>query len=666
MLLGMAACSVCVADTPGKDDDGRRRATAVALNYCRASFHRIRRYESQRVLLEEQEKILNNLNLNRIADPEVMKLYSDVLDEVGQIDVSGRETEVLKAKFNKAVQRQVGTTAFVLAAHMATASLDGMVRTGVNSWLDYRDQAWTREFDVWKLERRRIETVVSKSSQFLDTFWKLAQKNNIPDEWLIRGNDLDDLEEAIQEADLQKRLRVLRRMEPYMTCYPPYWYFVGRTEQGLGQLNDAARTYRQLAVLGEGHFRRDDMLAAATANRAVILAVSGDPQAEQIAKDALRYSPAVWEANLMCAQVLEKFGHTSDAEDAILRNLDVDMEKQRSGIALLGLYYRQDRLRDMAMALAGEDFIESVPVLSIVQCAQKLGPERTPPAALDRLRKSLRVAIDSRFGKDDVLVACQPGWQAELARVQLLLPGQDPGQSLTAAADVVLHSSGQHVVRFSRVVNGASPFGNNSQSLTGSRVAFYYAPGDSTVPPLVAYLGPPAEGSLGSQGTAPWWAAGSPTEIQFGSLKLDLTHRIAAIPPSAIADSSAGDGLLRAPLSPVSPEDFRTASPDEPQSFSKLDKRPSNSAPRIADRAPVPDSSNSESRAPHSATAAPAKPATGINGADDATAKPERRPRIRILSIRSLPLEDDAEASKKSDSSTLEPAQRPVPAPPAE
>ena len=38
------------------------RQTAVALNYCRASFHRIQRTPSKRVLIEEQEKILNNLN----------------------------------------------------------------------------------------------------------------------------------------------------------------------------------------------------------------------------------------------------------------------------------------------------------------------------------------------------------------------------------------------------------------------------------------------------------------------------------------------------------------------------------------------------------------------------------------------------------------------------
>ena len=52
-----------------------RRNTAVTLNYCRAALHRIRRAPSKNVLVEEQQRILNNLDLNQIDDPEVITLY---------------------------------------------------------------------------------------------------------------------------------------------------------------------------------------------------------------------------------------------------------------------------------------------------------------------------------------------------------------------------------------------------------------------------------------------------------------------------------------------------------------------------------------------------------------------------------------------------------------
>ncbi|MFP6769334.1 MAG: hypothetical protein VB859_14260, partial [Planctomycetaceae bacterium] len=72
-----------------------RRATAVALNYCRASFHRIRKNPSKAVMLEEQGKILNNLNLSGIADQEIIKLYSAVLDEIHQVEIAEKERVAL-------------------------------------------------------------------------------------------------------------------------------------------------------------------------------------------------------------------------------------------------------------------------------------------------------------------------------------------------------------------------------------------------------------------------------------------------------------------------------------------------------------------------------------------------------------------------------------------
>ena len=43
-------------------------------------MYRIRRYPTTRVMVEERDKILNHLDLNGIADEDVMKLYSGVLD----------------------------------------------------------------------------------------------------------------------------------------------------------------------------------------------------------------------------------------------------------------------------------------------------------------------------------------------------------------------------------------------------------------------------------------------------------------------------------------------------------------------------------------------------------------------------------------------------------
>lgn len=546
--VGIAANidATSTAADESKNPDSRDRSTAVALNYCRASFHRIRQNPSQRVMLEEQSKILNNLNLDGIADEAVIKLYSSVLDEISEIEIAERETEVLQEKFKKTLHRKMGGTALAVAAQMATLSFERAVYTGVNSWLDYRDMDWTREFDIWKVEKTRINAVVDKSSKFLDTFWKLTQSRNIPDRWLVRGNDLDDLTEAIQEPDLKKRLRILKRMEPFMECYPPYWYYLARTQQGLGDFSASSETYNNLADLGHGHFRRDDMMAASLANLAVIQTFLNQPGADTSARQALAHSPDVWQANLMAAQVLEKHGELKDAEDAILRNIDIDLETTRSTVALVGMYYRQHQSEKLAQALANEDTLKALPIVSLMQAAAELAQTHpVPPATIQRLRSSLRVAVEPKFGDDDLIIACDQVWQSELAQVAVVLPNS------TTEARAIRHSSletlpsGETVIRFSGVVDGGNPLRPTSPQLAGTTLLFEFAPDSAKADPLVVVLGAPISKPVSAtQATAPWWTAASPSGIRYGNVRLDL---LKPFPKNTIARTDKADSIKDSP-----------------------------------------------------------------------------------------------------------------------
>ena len=227
------------------------RSTAVALNYCRASFHRIRKEPTRVVLYQEQEKILNNLNLDAVDDPEVIQLYTAVLDEINQVGVADFERNLYRDQHKNSIQKKVAWDVLAMGADVATAQVGSAIRNGANSWWDYRSMAFQREQDLLKIEKTRINSVVAKSSLFMDTFWKLAQKKKIPDRWLVRGNDLDALEVAMREPNPEVRLRVLKRMEDFMECYPPYWYYTGRTQQEQGQLAEAVETYQRLEKLGQ-------------------------------------------------------------------------------------------------------------------------------------------------------------------------------------------------------------------------------------------------------------------------------------------------------------------------------------------------------------------------------------------------------------------------------
>ncbi len=124
---------------------------------------------------------------------------------------------------------------------------------------------------------------MTRSSTFLDSFWKLSRKNEIPDRWLLRDQDLDQLSDTLEEEDSERRLRMLARLERFMECYPPYWYYVARTQQQLGNNEDAMQTFERLTEIGQGHFRQDDMLASSMANMALIQESQQDPEAPRTA-----------------------------------------------------------------------------------------------------------------------------------------------------------------------------------------------------------------------------------------------------------------------------------------------------------------------------------------------------------------------------------------------
>ncbi len=449
-------CSGIAEDNPLDDDnfavdEGTTMDTAIALNYCRASFHRIRKYPITPVLTQEKDKILNNLNLQGIQDAEVIELYTAVLDEINQIQVVQHERQFQNVHYRMSVRRQVAWDLLAFGSDLATGSVGSAIRQGADSWWDYRNLGYQRDTELWKVDKERIQSVTKKSSDFLSTFWKLARLKNIPDRWLVRGDDLDSLEVAYCEPDPKVRLRVLQRMEPYMQAYPPYWYYLARTQQEMGELETASHTYRELVEIGEGHFRKDDMLASSMANLAAIDENFGRSSAVVAARKALEYSTDVWEANLICARILERHGHVNDAEDAILRNLDVNLETTQSRVFLASLYFHADDTRKLAQFLAQPETVAALPAPVLLRCAARLGAEQTPQPVLNAILASLDVRPKMHFGPDDLVVRMAPAWQLHLARVDISVQGRplQPVQGTIVA--------GRHQFRFANRFEFGTP-----------------------------------------------------------------------------------------------------------------------------------------------------------------------------------------------------------------
>lgn len=438
--FGIGLLAVCVAlsipsATPAEEEDAERaetvrRTTAVALNYCRAALHRIRRNPTKSVFHQEQTQILNNLNLNQIDDPEVIALYKSILDEISQVEISERERIVIDEQFRRNIHRQLGTSFFVIGAQVATGQLGNVIQSGANSWWDYRNQEVRRDADHWKVEKGEFTNLMSRSSKFLDSFWKLSQQNNIPDQWLIRDQDLDQLNRILAEKDPEQRLRMFKRMERFMECYPPYWYYVGKTQQQMGLSSEALETYRRLTEIGSGHFRQDDMLASCMANTALLLEQNNDPEAVVAAARVYDYSIRNWESNLICAWVLGRHKKFGDAEDLILCNLDEDREARQSRVALTSLYYHSNDRTKLAALLNDPQVVRDVPIPGLLLCAKTLEEDKMPETARRWLASTLSATVRRVGQGNTVTLVAAPGWKIQDSQPEL------------ASGDQVFHSVG--------------------------------------------------------------------------------------------------------------------------------------------------------------------------------------------------------------------------------
>lgn len=424
VLAVLALMLVCTNQCPADEPDATReetvrRTTAVALNYCRAALHRIRRAPTKDVFHQEQTQILNNLNLNQIDDPEVITLYKSILDEISQVEISERERVVIDEQFRRNIHRQLGTSFFVIGAQVATGQLGSVIQSGATSWWDYRNQEVRRDSDQWKVEKGEFTNLMSRSSKFLDSFWKLSQKNNIPDEWLVRDQDLDQLNRIMAEQNPERRLRMLNRMERFMECYPPYWYYVGKTQQQMGMNQEALETYKRLTEIGSGHFRQDDMLASCMANTALLLEQNNDPEAVIAAARVYDYSIRNWESNLICAWVLGRHQEFDDAEDLILCNLDEDREARQSRVALTSLYYHSNDKTKLAALLNDHQVVRDVPIPGLLLCARLLDETEMPEPARQWLASTLSATVRRVGNGNAVTLIASAGWKIQDSQPEL-------------------------------------------------------------------------------------------------------------------------------------------------------------------------------------------------------------------------------------------------------
>jgi len=215
------------------------------------------------------------------------------------------------------------------------------------------------------------------------------------------------------------------------------------------------------------------MLASGTANLAGIRDYLGQPGAAKMAQKSQTYSSDVWEANLLCSRILQKYQKNDQAEEAILRNLDVDLETSQSSVALLSLYHATNNKQKMIAQLNQPKVVQAVPVPTLIQCAMFLGAAKTPPVTTAQIESSLYIYKQLHFGPDDIVIASTGNWHLHMSNAELVMANK------TYSRPRLVTGRNEVQARFERVADFGNPFSNSNAPAAQPKLRLKYPDGSS-------------------------------------------------------------------------------------------------------------------------------------------------------------------------------------------
>jgi len=422
----------------------------LALNYCHLSLVKIIEYNDRVVLDEEYSNIINNINLSKIKDRELIDILKKLMDVLTQFKLDERSKEKLLKQYEKNVEgtlysalkeggdvnlnmsdvanivaRQASTAATagagaaVLsgpAAPMVAAATGAIILVQVGSaYVNYRNAlaAYREALDesVWKLESAAITRINEINKTFLETYWKLMTKYKAPDKWRLTLGQFNDYLTVLKGKDNSRKYRNLIRMENEFYLFPPYWYFRGAAAQKIGKKDDVLHCYAMYNKVRKGFFRQDKTYSSAIMLKVVETDYSKNQKALFVdLGEIVKQDRKDWRKRLFSAYKLIEYGHFQKAKDQVQANIDNDRAVSISRKTLGDIYYLEkdkDQLVRLINKTIKDDTATNQEVLYLIG---KLPAENM----VERIKSQI-VDIDAEIdthllGKDDLILRIPQKW----------------------------------------------------------------------------------------------------------------------------------------------------------------------------------------------------------------------------------------------------------------
>lgn len=261
---------------------------AYALNLCMVSVSQIIEYNDLRIMEQEYDAILNNLNLRNFPkDEALLSAIKQILDSITFFKVQAGEKALLEQEYQQKVKNAIWKAipgfGIVPGGDVVSSIVSIVAQVGIG-YMNYRNAREEINLEqkrkYWELERAAIEQFNGLRRELFETAWRLSGKYQYDEKCRLTERMISQYNEMLLDPEpLRRYERLLYFYNQYFreqkecNAYPPIYYYLGHAaneifldnQQDMGKYHEIAKKYLRCYIdcfQNKNELLREDLLLA--------------------------------------------------------------------------------------------------------------------------------------------------------------------------------------------------------------------------------------------------------------------------------------------------------------------------------------------------------------------------------------------------------------------
>lgn len=221
---------------------------AYALNMCNVSVSQIVEYKDSRILDQEYDTILNNLNLEQIPkDEALLRILVELLNTITFFRVQERKKDHIEQHYQHQMKNAIWSAVpnlfmvFSSKKPIGTMLLSLATQVGIG-YMNYRrvraEARAENDDKLFDLQITAIEQFNALRRELFTTAWRLADKYNFPDRYRLTEKQIAQYNEILEDADDLRKFARMEAIQDKFEAYPQFWYHMAHTACYIAQNRD--------------------------------------------------------------------------------------------------------------------------------------------------------------------------------------------------------------------------------------------------------------------------------------------------------------------------------------------------------------------------------------------------------------------------------------------